>query len=99
MTNINYEIADRLFTVYRYQNIYSDLIEKITNGFIMGEFNTLKDWWLVFALLAQNGEFAPRRYPGLLKLLKEEYDLSIPVDSTKNRQAASDSLANPDSLK
>ncbi len=89
LSDMEFELADALFSTYRIQTLYTGLLEKLTTGFIMGNFETIENWWMVFALMANNGGFAHESYPELLELLSEKYDIEVPeAESADTTRAA-----------
>lgn len=96
LTEMKFEVANQLSAIYRKQKGYTFILESLTKALIMGELNTLKDWWMAYGVLTDNSEFAPNLYPDMLRLLKEEYDIAYnsvePSDSTDTASDAVGSL-------
>lgn len=77
MAAMDFETAQKIWTVYNFQKLYADLINQLTTGLILEKFNTVQDWQLAFKLLAGNGALVSKLYPDVLHQLEKEYDISI----------------------
>lgn len=40
---MDFEVAQKIFSAYRYQKLYADLVDQLITGLIMDKFNTVED--------------------------------------------------------
>lgn len=77
LSNMDYELARNIFKVYNLQRKYKETINQITQGFISGDFDTVRDWFNVFEILAGRIYLVEIYYPELLKKMQEEYNVKV----------------------
>lgn len=86
---MEYDLADVLNATYRQQRFYNDIVDNITTGLVMNEFDTVEDWLYVYNILGNNAPFpSDRTYDDLLQILAEEHGVRPVSSSSALRDSA-----------
>ncbi len=75
LSDMEFELANTLSSIYYFQSFYTDLIDKLTTGLVMDNFKNVGQWQMVFALMANNGDFPADLYSEMQNTLSEEYEI------------------------
>lgn len=76
-SSVDYDLTRKIFEIYNGQQRYEKSIDQITNGLILGEFDTVWDWYIVFRILGDSGKATKYYYSELLKTMQEKYNVQV----------------------
>lgn len=88
LSNMDFDLANTISEVYGLHDLYRRGIDQPTNRFLMGEFDTVGDYFRYYAMRINMGKRLPQRYAQLLSELEERGVEIAPRAGADSLQAA-----------